>query len=286
MSVVLLTGATGFVGRQIHRHLLRCGHDVRVTVRPESVSRLVAPVPPEAIFESDDIFARPADWWAEACAGVDAVIHAAWYVEHGRYPDAAENAACVQGSFALAQGAALAGVGHVIGVGTCMEYRLPGERLAVDAPLDPMNVYAACKLATFHMMRQWLALHDVRFSWCRLFYLHGEGEHPDRLAAYLHRRLQAGEKVALSVGTQLRDFLDVRDAGAMIASVVDSGQTGPINICSGLPVTIRDFAERIAAGYGRLDLLEFGARPSHPSDPAAVVGVCNLEKSSGLLEIL
>lgn len=280
MSLILLTGATGFVGRHIHRQLDRSGHDVRVVVRPsaarDSASRLVVPVTADNLIETDDLFAHDADWWASACNGVDAVIHAAWYVEHGLYPDAAENADCVRGSFALAQGAVRAGVGHVVGIGTCMEYRLPGMALDVDAPLEPQNLYAACKLATFHMMREWFALHGTAFSWCRLFYLHGEGEHPQRLAAYLHQRLQAGKPANLSIGTQIRDFLDVADAGAMIAGVIDTGQSGPINICSGQPITIRAFAERIADGYGQRDLLAFEAEPPRPSDPAAVVGVCNV----------
>ncbi|MCJ2179350.1 NAD-dependent epimerase/dehydratase family protein [Novosphingobium album (ex Hu et al. 2023)] len=284
MSVVLLTGATGFVGRAIHRYLHRRGHQVRVTVRSGSAERLAAPVSFDAMIETDDIFARDARWWEDACEGVDAVIHAAWYVEHGLYPNAPENADCVRGSFALAQGAVQAGVNHVIGIGTCWEYRLPGEALTVDSPLDPVNFYAACKLSAYHMMREWLALHDTRISWCRLFYLHGEGEHPDRLGAYLHRRLGAGETASLSAGTQLRDFLDVRDAGAMIASVVDSGQCGTINICSGQPVTIRAFAEAIADRYGRRDLLQFGSQPLRPSDPQAVVGVCNLQRAPELLQ--
>lgn len=277
MSVVLLTGATGFVGRAIHRALHQRGHEVRVTVRPGGAGRLAVPVSDAAVIESGDIFARDAGWWADACTGVDTVIHAAWYVEHGLYPNAPENADCVHGSFALAQGAVQAGVGHVIGLGTCWEYRLPGEALTVDSPLDPVNFYAACKVSAYHMMREWLALHDTRFSWCRLFYLHGEGEHPDRLGAYLHRRLSAGEIASLSAGTQLRDFLDVRDAGAMIATVADSGQSGAINICSGQPVTIRAFAEAIADRYGRRDLLQFGDQPPRPADPQAVAGVCNLE---------
>lgn len=277
MSVVLLTGATGFVGRAIHRHLRRASHEVRVVVRTGTGARLAEPVAPHAIVETADLFAEDAAWWADACKGVDTVIHAAWYVTHGLYPDAPENAACVQGSFALAQGAAQAGVSHVIGIGTCMEYRLPGDHLTIDAPLDPANFYAASKLATFHMMREWLALHDTGFSWCRLFYLHGAGEHPDRLGAYLHRKLQAGETACLSAGTQVRDFLDVDEAGAMIAGVVETGQEGAINICSGRPVTIRAFAEHLADSYGRRDLLQFGTQPPRPSDPAAVVGVCNLQ---------
>lgn len=284
MSVVLLTGATGFVGRAIHRDLVRRGHEVRVIIRPNSAARLFAPS--DIVIECEDIFACDADWWAQACKGVDAVIHAAWYVEHGRYGNALENAACVRGSFELARGAATAGVQHVIGLGTCMEYLLPGERLSVDAPLEPANFYAACKLATFHMIYEWLGLHNVRFSWCRLFYLFGDGEHPDRLSAYIHRQLAAGERAVLSSGTQVRDFLDVRVAGAMIASLVDSGQHGAINICSGVPLTIRAFAEQIADLYGRRDLLDFGGRPSDPSDPATVVGVCNIETSAPILEHL
>jgi dTDP-6-deoxy-L-talose 4-dehydrogenase (NAD+) len=204
MSVVVLTGATGFVGRSIHRYLARRGHEVRAIVRPDAAARLTMPA--DRIVETPDIFARDADWWAQACDGADAVIHAAWYVEHGRYLNAPENAACVQGSFALAQGAVRAGVRHVIGVGTCMEYRLPGESLSVEAPLQPANFYAACKLATFHMMRQWFALHETRFSWCRLFYLHGEGEHPDRIGAYLHRQLRAGEARRIVCGNATARF--------------------------------------------------------------------------------
>jgi dTDP-6-deoxy-L-talose 4-dehydrogenase (NAD+) len=276
MSVVLLTGATGFVGRHIHRALAAHGHDVRVTLRPGRADALASTMAPASVIETDDIFARDADWWANACAGVDTVVHAAWYVAHGRYPDAPDNAACVAGSIALAQGAAQAGVRHVIGIGTCVEYRLPGDWLSVDAPLAPGNFYAACKLAAATMMAAWLAPRDVDFSWCRLFYLHGDGEDPRRLAAYLHAQLSAGVPALLSAGAPLRDYLDVTDAAAMIAQVVGSGQTGAINICSGRPVTVRAFAEGIADIYGRRDLLHFGARPPAPGDPQAVVGICNL----------
>ncbi len=278
MSLVLLTGGSGFVGRQIHKRLVANGHDVRLVLRPGGQARLAIRTAAENIIETSDLFAEDHVWWSEACHGVDAVIHAAWYVEPGRYLDAPENAACVAGTFALARGATQVGVRHFIGVGTCMEYRLPSSSLDVDAPLGPSTFYASCKVSAYYMLRAWFANHGGTFSWCRIFYLLGEGEHPSRLAPYLRRRLAAGEVAKLSAGTQLRDFLDVCEAGAMIADVVDTGQSGAINICSGRQTTIRQFAEQIADDYGRRDLLEFGTAEVHPSDPASVVGICNAIK--------
>ena len=48
---------------------------------------------------------------------------------------------------------------------------------------------------------------------------------------------------------------------------------GPVNICSGVPVTVRELAERIADDYGRRDLLRFGTYPDNLVDPPRIVGV-------------
>ncbi|MGJ8569628.1 MAG: NAD-dependent epimerase/dehydratase family protein [Hoeflea sp.] len=111
---------------------------------------------------------------------------------------------------------------------------------------------------------------QVAFSCGRLF---GKGENEKRLYPYLTRCLAAGETARLGSGTQLRDYMDVADAGTRIADVIETGQVGAINICSGLPVSIRQFAESIADRYGQRDLLEFGIHQPHPRDPSAVVGV-------------
>jgi len=281
MKRILLTGATGFVGRQIHKCLLEAGHEVLPVLRPGSEDRLCQGAPADIGIVTNDVFAEQPEWWAEKCEGADAVIHAAWYVEPGKYLDSPRNLDCVAGTLALAQGVASAGVKQLIGIGTCMEYRLPSDSLDVGAPLDPQTLYAACKLSVYHMLTQYLATTRTSLSWCRLFYLYGEGEYPTRLVPYIRERLARGEVAKLSAGTQLRDFLDVRQAGAMIANVVETGQPGAINICSGMPTTIRQLAERIADDFGRRDLLEFGTASIHPSDPAAVVGVCNAIKFSG-----
>jgi dTDP-6-deoxy-L-talose 4-dehydrogenase (NAD+) len=83
----------------------------------------------------------------------------------------------------------------------------------------------------------------------------------------------AGEPAELTSGSQIRDYLDVNEAGRMIVETALSAVQGPVNICSGMPITVRQLAEQIADEYGRRDLLRFGARPDNLVDPPCVVGV-------------
>ncbi|MGR6466841.1 NAD-dependent epimerase/dehydratase family protein [Rhizobium sp. PAMB 3182] len=277
MGRILLTGGSGFVGRQVAAALQAQGHELVLVLRPGSSARIAGIAASARVVETADLFAESLEWWRKACDGVEVVVHAAWHVVPGQFYSSPVNFDCVSGSLTLAQGAVAAGVRHFVGIGTCMEYRLPSAHLEVAAPLEPSNVYSAAKLGLFHMLQHYFAATGTAFSWCRLFHLYGEHESPGRLVPYLRAQLEAGEVAKLSAGTQIRDFLDVAEAGRMIARVVESGQPGPVNICSGRPVTIRQMAERIADEYGRRDLLEFGTAPPHPADPPAIVGVPNLQ---------
>ena len=276
----LVTGATGFVGRQVLRQLVRRGVDVRAVVRAGTQGRLEAlPGTTVTMVSTPDLFAEPAAWWQQACDGVDVVVHVAWTAEPGRYLTSPVNLDCLQGTLALARGAAQAGVRRFVGVGTCFEYDVRAGRLSTSTPLLPSTPYAAAKAAAYLALAQWLPTQQVGFAWCRLFYLHGEGEDPRRLVASLRAKLAAGEPVELTSGAQVRDFLDVAEAGARIVDVALGDEVGAVNVCSGTGVTVRALAEQIAdevaarCGTERRSLLRFGARPENLVDPPVVVGV-------------
>jgi dTDP-6-deoxy-L-talose 4-dehydrogenase (NAD+) len=271
--LILLTGATGFVGRQVLRAIAERGCRVRAVVRSGKENRLGASGAIERAISSPDIFAEDEHWWTEACRSVDTVVHAAWYAEPGAYLQSPKNLTCLAGTLRLAQAAIEARVRRFVGVGTCFEYDLSLGRLGVEAPLKPTTPYAQAKVEAFTALSKLLPAHGLEFAWCRLFYLYGEGEDERRLVPYLRAKLKAGEPAELSGGTQIRDFLDVREAGRMIAGVALGATTGPVNICSGEGITVRALAERIADEYGRRDLLRFGARPNNLVDPPVVIGV-------------
>jgi dTDP-6-deoxy-L-talose 4-dehydrogenase (NAD+) len=270
---VLLTGACGFVGRQVLRVLAEQAVKVRVVVRNGSSGKLPVLDAIDTVITTPDLFGEPADWWAKACVGIDTVIHVAWYAEPGKYLQSERNIDCLAGTLQMAKGAARAEVRRFVGIGTCVEYDLAGGVLSVDTPLRPVTPYAGAKAAAFMALSQWLPSQNVEFAWCRLFYLHGEGEDQRRLVPYLRSRLAAGEPANLTSGDQIRDFLDVREAGKLIAEIALSTKQGAVNVCSGIPITVRKFAEQIADEYGRRDLLAFGARSDNPLEPSRVVGV-------------
>jgi nucleoside-diphosphate-sugar epimerase len=247
---------------------------VRAVVREGKENQLLPLAAIESIVASPDIFAESAAWWSEVCQGIDMVIHAAWYIEPGLYLQSPKNQDCLAGTLRLARGAIEVGVRRFIGVGTCFEYDLTAGRLTIDSPLRPATPYAKAKVEAFNALSRMLPQHGIAFAWCRLFYLYGEGEKAGRLVTYLRAQLEAGVPAELGSGEQIRDYLNVRDAAAMIAETALGSVLGPVNICSGAPVTIRQLAERFADEYGRRDLLRFGARADDPADPACVVGVC------------
>lgn len=270
---ILLTGATGFVGRQVLRALDELGAHTRVIVRRGKESILPKTPIIEAVISTDDLFAESSNWWSRACVGIDTVIHVAWYAESGEYLHSEKNLDCLIGTLQLARGAAQSGVRRVVGVGTCFEYDLTIGDLSVDTPLRPLTPYGGAKAAAFLALSRWLPAQSVEFGWCRLFYLYGEGEDARRLVPTLHSKLSAGEIVELTRGDLVRDYLDVRVAAEQIVFAAMGDRTGAINICSGVPITVRALAEQVADEYGRRDLLKFGARQENPLDPPRVVGI-------------
>lgn len=277
--MILVTGGTGFVGRQVLRSLTKRKILMRLVLRTGSDRYLDLPSGVEVI-NTADLFRADVSWWKEVLTDVDTVIHLAWYAEPGKYLTSSINLDCLQGTIEMAKACIEADVRRFVGVGTCAEYDLRQGVLGPDSQLNPQTLYAACKAAVFQVLSQLLPPAEIEFAWARLFYLYGEGEDPRRLVPYLHKALGRGEPAELTSGRQIRDFMDVQIAGSMIADLALSDRQGPVNICSGIPITVRQLAEQIADEYGRRDLLTFGARPDNLFDPPCVVGVAELEKNT------
>jgi dTDP-6-deoxy-L-talose 4-dehydrogenase (NAD+) len=275
MTRILVTGATGFVGKQVLRALNIDGVQLIPVVRTGKEYLVQEEGRIEYVISTRDMFAEVESTWTDWCKGVDILIHTAWYAEPGKYLRSTKNIDCLAGSLRMAQGAVQAGVKRIVGIGSCAEYDQKSGFLSVETGLNPLTPYGAAKAALFLYLSQWLPTQAVNFVWCRLFYLYGADENENRLVAYLRSQLKMGKPAELTSGNQIRDFMNVVDASRKIAEIALSDRVGPVNVCSGLPITIRQLAENIADEYGRRDLIKFDSRPDSVFDPPCIVGIPN-----------
>lgn len=265
---VLVTGATGFVGRHLVAALLARGCTVRAVAR-DAQKAADMPWIKDVEFVSADIHAADLDVVA-LTEGVDALAHLAWpglpnyralfHFEHNLMAD-----------YRFIKGAVEAGVKQVLVTGTCFEYGMQSGPLSEKNDAQPANPYGLAK-HTLHLFLQNLQQeHPFTLQWARLFYLHGAGQNPNSLLAALDRAIDAGDTTFnMSAGEQLRDFLAIETATAYLAAILHKRDfDGTINCASGQPVSVRALVEQHVRERGATIGLNLGHYPYPTHEPMA-----------------
>lgn len=265
MKKILVTGASGFVGRHALQPLVDRGYEVHAVARTPLVGKK------NIHWHSADLLDLSQTRQLIAELRTSHLLHFAWYAEHGKFWNASENHAWVDASKNLLRSFVESGGSRFVGAGTCAEYDWRAGHCIEDrTPLHPGNTYGICKGEFRQHLEDVARDSGLSAAWGRIFHLYGPGEHPARLAASVILALTRGEEARCSQGLQLRDFMHVEDAGAAFAALTHSGVTGTVNIASGRPVEIRLLATTIAEQVGRPELLKLGALPTRPDDPSVL----------------
>lgn len=265
---VVVTGASGFVGRRALAGLVHRGFEVHAVARGPARAGPAPGVTWHRVDLLDGVARR--ELVDELAASH--LLHLAWYAEPGAFWAARENAAWVATTVALVDEFARAGGVRAVLAGTCAEYDWSARQpMAEDAALTPATYYGVCKDATRRVVEGLAERAGLRLAWGRIFFLYGPDEDPRRLVASVARALVAGERAPTSAGTQRRDFLHVDDVANAFVALLAGDVCGAVNVASGDAVTVRTIVETLASAAGRPDLLDVGALASRPDDPAELV---------------
>ena len=249
---VLVTGASGFVGRYVVDHFVQLGYEVVGLVRrPQAL--------PKVRTERVDIENYSAVLDCMSRVRPDAVIHCAAQASVSRSWDEPDLTyrTNILGPANLLEALKQRSV-KVLLVGSSQQYgRSPlGRPLKESDELVPRSPYAVSKLAQEHMGLAYHRRYGIEVVASRPFNHTGPGQSPEYAVGSFCSQVAAMEKGAirhLRVGNleAIRDLLDVRDVVAAYGRLLESGKAGEVyNVCSGQGVRMGDLLARITEMAG------------------------------------
>jgi GDP-4-dehydro-6-deoxy-D-mannose reductase len=254
---ILITGASGFIGRYLADHAVAKGHDVVGTylAEPELSSRI--PTDAKVAWKRLDLRDGPGVTRLVEQTAPDAVFHlgAQAYAQRAWADPLDTFDTNVAGTIRLyealrrhppREGVLLSASAAAYGIPP----RLP---VSEDAPLWATNPYGVSKACQEAVSYQYFLNFGLRIVRARLFGTTGPGKAGDALndfARQVARLEREGKPSVLRVGNldTRRDISDIRDSVLALWRVFEAGTSEqPVNVGAGQSYSVRSIVERLVA---------------------------------------
>lgn len=261
---VLVTGATGYIGRPVVDALHAAGYAV-VTAGRRPVDG--ADHLPCDLLDSPDLAALVRS------ARATHLMLLAWEAGHGAYWTHPDNPRWALTTAALVDAFCRAGGNGIAVAGSSAEYDWTrGWCREDDTPAVPATPYGQAKDAARRLCQTIARSAGVPLAWGRIFLSCGPGEDDRRLVPSVIDALR-GRRAPFALDAEAqRDFLHVTDTAAALVRLLSAGADGVANVSSGLPVRVGDVVRGLARSIGAdpAPLLALAARKD--AEPRLLAG--------------
>ena len=262
---VLVTGASGFIGRHVLWQLEQ--HNIETVVigrtRPQNYSG--------AFLEMDLLRDNPME--TTRCAGASHLLHLAWYAEHEEYWTSSLNLRWVDATVRMVEAFSASGGQRIVVAGTCAEYDWTAGCCYEDSTaLNPVSLYGVAKDATRRLLAAVCSANQVAFSWGRIFFPYGEGEDCRRLIPSLVEVFKGNRPPFVVNAFAYRDFIHVADVARAFVQLTLSDAEGNFNISSGYPKQIGTIVEEIALAFKGDPHIVLDISKERPGEPKIIFG--------------
>lgn len=257
-ETILVTGASGFIGGHLCRHLVAAGHRVIGTSR-QHPGALPPGVTPVALDMADAAAVR-------ALVGREKpgiIFHLASCVKGGRglalvRPTFEANLA---GTVFLMEAAAEAGCHRFVLTGSLEEPE--------DSGVPPSSPYAAAKTAASAYARMFHALYDFPAVIARVFMVYGPDQKDQtKLIPYVINTLLQNRSPEMGGGTRPVDWIYVHDVveGLLRMAAAEGLEGKTVDLGTGVLETVRGVVERVARLIGTTVPLVFNPAKDRPME--------------------
>ena len=264
---VLITGASGFIGRCLVERALRAGATVI------TLSRTSANIAGSSAHLMVDIGDRESTLSAIKESQPEAILHvaASGVTDKAEYSEMLHsNTLGTDNLLSAAQ--SLKAPPPVVMAGSGYEYAAQARPLTEDDPIFPSSPYGISKAAATFCAANYVV--HIPITVLRIFNVYGPGERLPRLLPYIVKNATLGHRIDLSACDQIRDFVYVHDLASIFWQVLECspqvGRLRVLNIGSGLATSLKDFVcvvVRVLERQGIKAQVEFGVRPYRSGEP-------------------
>lgn len=269
---IAITGATGFLGRYLVKHLAGKGHDLRCWCRPASDRSGFESVADAIAWRPGELADRSAI--RDFVQGVDAVVHSALQWEgHGGFRSGGGNdldsflEANVMGSLRLFQAAHASAVPRFVFISTCAvhEVILDDRPLDESHPLWPTSHYGAHKAALEKFVHSYGLGHDWPICAVRPTGIYGLA-HPASASRWfdLVGQVMGGQAVSTARGGKEVHAADVSRAVELLLGADSKTIAGQAYNCYDMYVAeqrVAEIAKELTGSTSHIEKLKRG--PKH-----------------------
>lgn len=261
---ILVTGANGYIGQGVVKHLLARGHEVVAT------GRKLDKVDERAEKRACDLFSIEDPY--HAFGEPDVLLHLAWRDGFVHYSDA--HIADLPLHYAFLKSFAEAKVKRIAVMGTMHEIGFFEGAIKEETACNPITPYGISKNALRELTDMLCKQNGTQFLWLRGYYIVGNSQYGSSVFSKITAAEAEGkEEFPFTTGQNQFDFVDYEDFCEQIAVSVGQDEVlGIVNLCSGHPEKLADRVERFIRDNGYRIKLKYGAFPERPYDSKAIWG--------------
>lgn len=267
---IFVTGASGFVGANIIRALLKQNYDVHILNRTGKLSWRLKDLARSITIHTGDIIAYELLKKTMTKVMPDYIIHLAAYGAY-HYQNELKKIieVNVEGTRNLLEASKDVPYRCFINTGSSSEYGFKDKPMKENDFCDPVSYYAACKLANTSICKVFAQLNNKPIVNFRLFSVYGPYEEPARFVPTITKALINKDVIKLTPGNQRRDFIyvdDVSDAYLKALSLGKKIQGEIFNIGTGKEYTNDEVVKQLFASTSSETIVEKGSYPKRTWD--------------------